>query len=60
MSAFGPCPNGLCEHAAMHHDIYTYEDPRPSCCVDGCDCRYSDEELGDQFAADWFQGEEAP
>lgn len=34
-----PCPNTpRCEHPAWVHDIDTYEDPRPICCVDDCPC----------------------
>lgn len=33
------CPsNPPCEHAALFHDIEEYDDPRPRCCVEGCDC----------------------
>lgn len=36
---WGPCPNTpACPHFAGSHDIYTYDDPRPSCCAEGCSC----------------------
>ncbi len=31
-----PCPNGWCEHSL--HDVYDYDDPYPTCCVEGCTC----------------------
>lgn len=35
----GCCPNTpRCEHPSFVHDVDTYEDPRPVCCVDGCWC----------------------
>lgn len=33
------CPNTpRCEHPGLIHDIWDYDDPRPMCCADGCDC----------------------
>jgi hypothetical protein len=38
---FAPCPNRPpCPHGAVRHDIHDLDDPQPSCCVDGCYCRY--------------------
>jgi hypothetical protein len=34
----------------MLHDIDTPEDPRPLCCIDGCECHWTDYTL----AADWL------
>lgn len=34
------CPNTpQCPHPGLLHDVSgDYEDPRPTCCADGCDC----------------------
>lgn len=34
------CPNRLCAHGKVLHDIEEYDgDGTDTCCVDGCDCR---------------------
>lgn len=33
-----PCPNGTCAHSGGIHDIYEFDDPYPTCCVEGCTC----------------------
>jgi hypothetical protein len=41
MSAYSPftCPNEPpCEHSGLLHDIWTLEEPLPTCCVEGCKC----------------------
>lgn len=36
------CPNTPpCEHPAWIHDIDSYDDPKPMCCADGCNCGQS-------------------
>lgn len=36
------CPNTPpCPHSALSHDIWAHDDPRPACCVDGCDCGHA-------------------
>jgi len=37
----------------MLHDIDTPEDPKPECCIDGCECHWTDYAL----AADWVQAD---
>lgn len=33
------CPNDPpCPHGAVLHDIEDYDDDRPRCCAEGCDC----------------------
>lgn len=33
------CPNDPpCPHGAIVHDVEDYEDPSPTCCVEGCSC----------------------
>ncbi len=33
------CPNEpRCPHGALFHDVYDFDDPSPTCCVDGCTC----------------------
>lgn len=36
---WGPCPNQVCEHPVVLHDLDTLDEPFPVCCVDGCGCR---------------------
>lgn len=39
MNAWWLCPNEpRCPHGAALHDVYDYDDPRPTCCAEGCDC----------------------
>ena len=34
-----PCPNDPpCVHAAFMHDVEDWDDPSPTCCIDGCTC----------------------
>ncbi len=34
-----PCPNTPpCPHSDFAHDIYDFDDPRPTCCVEDCTC----------------------
>lgn len=36
------CPNDPpCPHGAVFHDVEDYEDPSPTCCVEGCTCGHS-------------------
>src|SRR5258708_1626559 len=38
-AAWWQCPNNPpCPHGNLLHDIDSLEDPRPTCCVDGCNC----------------------
>jgi hypothetical protein len=33
------CPNvPPCPHPGLLHDIDDWDDPRPTCCMDGCSC----------------------
>lgn len=33
------CPNEpRCPHGAALHDVYDFDDPRPTCCAEGCPC----------------------
>lgn len=32
------CPNGTCSHGSIMHDIDDWDDPSPTCCVEGCGC----------------------
>ena len=36
MDPFKQCPN--CGHLMLHHDIESFDDPKPMCCLDDCDC----------------------
>jgi hypothetical protein len=39
MAAWLRCPNTPpCPHPALVHDIWDYDDPRSTCCIDGCRC----------------------
>lgn len=38
------CPNDPpCGHAGLLHDVEDYEDPLPTCCVEGCRCGHDPE-----------------
>ena len=38
MSEWWLCPNGQCPHGAVLHDSEDWDDPAPTCCVEGCIC----------------------
>ncbi len=43
------CPNELpCPHSGLAHDIWTPDDPRPICCVVGCNCGQDDWDVDDE------------
>jgi hypothetical protein len=38
-SGWWKCPNQPpCPHAGVFHDIYDFDDDRPTCCEEGCTC----------------------
>jgi len=39
LTAWWLCPNKpRCPHAAVVHDVEDFDDRRPRCCADGCQC----------------------
>jgi hypothetical protein len=37
------CPNGECQHGGVLHDVDELDDPRPTCCAEGCPCGHEPE-----------------